>query len=79
MTIYGRWGNVVTVERYAVLADVKRLDGRKPDKQDLAALEAGSYVVVRDEGGKERLYHQAYLRADDGAREIGAILAKVPR
>ncbi len=56
------------------LDDVKTLDQRKPDKQDRAAVESGGYVVVREEDGRERLYHQAYMRADGGAREIGAAI-----
>jgi hypothetical protein len=67
--IYGRCGQVVTILRYARLADIERLDKRKPDKQDRQALRYSSYVIV-DDGGKERLYHQCYLRADGGAREI---------
>lgn len=68
--IYGRFGQPVTIIRVAILDDVKKLDGRRPDKQDREALKHGSYVVVRDDD-KERLYHQAFLRADGGAREIG--------
>lgn len=71
--IYGRCGQPVTIKRIAVLADVQKLDGRKPDKRDREALENGSYVVV-DDAGKERLYHQCFLRADDGAREIGKVI-----
>lgn len=74
MTIYGRFGDVVTIKRRAVLADVQALDGRKPDAQDRAALEAGSYVVVVQDDGTDRLYHQAFLRATDGFREIAAAL-----
>jgi hypothetical protein len=76
MTIYGRGGGKVTVKRTAVLADVERLDGRKPDKQDRHALENGSYVIVIDEGGKERLYHQCFLRADHGSLEITEAISK---
>lgn len=72
--IYGRFGNPLTIVRMGTLDDVKTLDQRKPDKQDRAVVEAGGYVVVREEGGKERLYHQAYMRADGGAREIGEAL-----
>jgi len=76
--IYGRFGNVVTIERMAVLADVKALDNRKADKQDKAAIAAGAYVVVRDtDDGKLRLYHLAFLRADDGSREITAAIERV--
>lgn len=67
--IYGRTGEPVTIKRRAVLADVEKLDGRKPDKQDREALKNDSYVVVESDG-KERLYHQAYLRADRGWIEI---------
>lgn len=71
--IYGRFGQVVTIKRVAILADVQRLDGRKPDKHDRSNFANGSYVVVED-GGKERLYHQAFLRADGGAREIASAI-----
>lgn len=69
MAIYGRLGQEVTIMRKAKLADVEKLDGRKPDKQDREAIKIGSYVVVQD-GDKTRLYHLAFLRADDGAAEI---------
>lgn len=69
MTIYGRFGQEVSIKRIGTIDDVRALDGRAPDKDDYLAIEAGSYVVV-DDGGRERLYHQCYLRADGGAREI---------
>ena len=72
--IYGRFGDPVTIKRVATLEDVKLLDGRKPDKQDRDAIEKGSYVVVAEDDGAERLYHLAYLRADDGSREITAAI-----
>jgi NAD(P)H-flavin reductase len=68
--IYGRAGGEVTILRTAILADVKRLESRNPDKQDKDAIKAGSYVVVKLHG-VERLYHQAFLRASGGALEIG--------
>lgn len=71
MTIYGRTGDVVTLKRLATLEDVKPLEGREPDTQDLEALENGSYVVVIQDDGTERLYHQAFLRATGGSAEIG--------
>ena len=73
--IYGRSGDPVTVLRLAALADVRRLDGRKPDKQDRDAIKSESYVVVKDDSGQERLYHLAFLRADEGAAEIMKALA----
>jgi hypothetical protein len=77
--IYGRFGNEVRVQRYAVLADVQRIDGRKPDKQDREAIKTGSYVIVTDaDSGKERLYHQAFLRADRGSIEIKEALDSTP-
>ena len=75
--IYSRFGDPVTIVRGGTLDDVRRLDGRKPDKQDRLAIESGSYVVVRFGDGKERLYHQCYLRADDGSREIAAALREL--
>lgn len=73
--IYGRFGNQVVIQRLAVLGDVKRLEGRKPDKQDREALENDSYVIVTEvDTGTERLYHQAFLRADSGSVEIGAVI-----
>lgn len=74
--IYGRAGQPVTIKRLAVLADVQKLDGRKPDRQDREAIKHGSYVVV-DDDGVERLYHLAFLRADDGGREITAAIKAV--
>lgn len=74
--IYGRFGNPVTIKRIAVLADVQKFDGRRPDKHDKANVESGGYVIV-DDDGTERLYHQAYLRADDGAKEISKAIEAV--
>lgn len=73
MAIYGRTGQVVEIVRIGTIDDVKALDGRKADKQDRDAIKAGSYVVVSD-GGKERLYHLAFLRADGGSQEIAAAI-----
>jgi hypothetical protein len=67
--IYGRMGQTVSIVRRGVLADVEKLDGRKPDKQDRDAIRNGSYVVVVADD-KQRLYHQAFMRADGGSREI---------
>jgi hypothetical protein len=67
--IYGRFGNPVTIKRLAVLADVRALDKRTPDKADKDAIRQGSYVVIEDDGTL-RLYHLAYLRADEGSAEI---------
>lgn len=76
--IYGRGGIPVTIKRRAVLDDVRKLEGRRPDKQDREALEQGSYFVVDfGYGQEERLYHLAFLRADDGFREISAAIAAV--
>ena len=72
--IYGQFGNPVVIQRIAKLEDIKALDGRKPDKQDRLALENDSYVVVSDEKGKLRLYHQGNLRADAGSVEISAVV-----
>jgi hypothetical protein len=73
--IYGRFGDAVTIVRMGTLDDVKTIDGRKPDKQDREAVEIGSYVVVRQDNGKERLYHLAFLRADGGSKEINEAIA----
>lgn len=74
MAIFGRFGDPLTVVRVASLDDVRPLSGRKPDKQDRSAIESGSYLVCRDEDGKELLYHQAFMRADGGSREIAAAI-----
>ena len=76
--IYGRFGGTVTILRTAVLADVQRLDERKPDKKDKEALKLGAYIVVRSDD-KERLYHQAYLRADGGSVEIGKAIEEADK
>lgn len=68
--IYGKFGDPLTIVRSAILEDVKRLADRKPDQQDRDALANGSYVVVRFDDGAERVYHQAFLRADGGIKEI---------
>lgn len=79
MAIYGQFHseefpNVVTIERMAKLEDIKRLDGRKPDKVDREAIKLGSYVVIKEgdgrNAGEERLYHIGRLRADGGWTEI---------
>lgn len=67
--IYGSFGAKVQILRMAAPWDIERLEGRKPDAQDLQAIERGSYVVV-EENGKEELYSLAYLRADEGLSEI---------
>ena len=72
--IYGRFGDKVTIQRLARIEDVRALDERKPDKADRDAIASDSYVVVSQDDGKLRLYHQAYLRADNGAVEIGAVI-----
>jgi hypothetical protein len=76
--IFGRWGQPVEIVRPAVLRDIRKFDGRRPNGKDRAALRNGSYVIVRErEGEIERLYHQCYLRATDGSREITAAIKKV--
>jgi hypothetical protein len=79
MAIHGRfWAddypNLLTIERMAVLDDVKRLDKRKPNKVDREAIKLGSYVVCRAHDGtraeQEELYHIGYLKADGGWPEI---------
>jgi hypothetical protein len=74
--IYGRTGNEVKILRMGTIADVKALDHRKADAQDRDAVKAGAYVVVLC-FGELRLYHLAFLRADDGVKEIDAAIAKV--
>lgn len=75
MTIYGRFGHTLTITRYATLEDIGRLEKRKPDKQDREAVKNGSYVLVcYADDGQEDIVHQAYMRADDGCREIFAAL-----
>ncbi len=75
--IYGRFGNKVEIVRVGTLDDVRKLDKRKPDRQDRDAIEVGSYVVTRsldseDKSDKLRLHHVAYLKADGGWKEIHA-------
>jgi len=71
--IYGRFGDEATIKRVAVLADVLKFDGRKPDAQDRKAIADGAYLLV-ETAGAERLYHLAYLRADGGTNEIFAAI-----
>lgn len=81
MAVYGRVGQRVVIQRLATLADVQKLDNRKPDKRDRERIKQHCLVVVTDTmlqaetgGDALRLYDIAFLRADDGAREIGAIV-----
>jgi hypothetical protein len=74
VTIYDRTGDVVTINRLATIEDVEKLEGRDLDARDLEALENGSYVVVMQDDGSERLYHQAFLRATNGSVEIGQVI-----
>lgn len=71
--IYGRTGLPVKIARAATIADVEKLDGRKPDKRDREAIRCGCYLVCtypdHPEAG-ERLYHIGFLKADRGAAEI---------
>lgn len=68
--IYGRSGLEVKIVRIATLDDIKTLEKRNPDTQDFEALKSGSYMIVSFEDGSERVYHQAFLRADGGSKEI---------
>lgn len=73
--IYERFGNVVEIVAVGTLDDVRKLEGRKPDALDRAAVKSGSYVVVESSEGRRWLYHLAHLRADDGLREIQQAIA----
>lgn len=79
--IYDRWGTPVTLLRYATADDVQRLENRKPDKTDRAAIEGHCYIVCQnqDHNRDEFVSHQAYLRADGAAAEIGAVIDAWPR
>jgi len=71
--IYGRFGQPVRIVRMGTLDDVRKLDGRRPDKHDKQNVDAGGYVVCVDldtPGDGEKLYHLAYLRADGALPEI---------
>jgi hypothetical protein len=73
--IYGRAGQRVVIQRLGTLADVKKLDKRKPDAQDREALKLNAYVVTSDaDDGELRLHHIAFLRADNGSLEISAVV-----
>lgn len=73
MTIYGRFGDVVTLKRLADESDVLQLEGREPDARDLAALRSLSYFVAEYDDGTESLQHVAHLRATGGSNEIDRI------
>jgi hypothetical protein len=78
--IYGRFGNIVTIVRRGTLADVKTFDHRSADKYDRQHVKSKSYVIVKDaEDGRESLYHLAYLRADDGSKEIDQAIEEVSK
>lgn len=73
MSIYARFGETVTVLRHATKEDVLRLDPPY-DAEAKKNLANKSWVVIRFEDGMERISHLAYLRADDGSREISKAL-----
>ena len=68
--IYGRFGDVVTIERMARLEDIRAFENRKPDAADRHNLSIGNYVITKAANGELRLASISYLRADDGFREI---------
>ncbi len=82
MTIYGAFHStdhpeILTMVRAGTLDDVKKLDGRRPDAADRVNVRAGSYVVVRNASGTERLYHVGRLKADGGWKEISEALEAI--
>lgn len=82
MTIYGAFHStdhpeILTMVRAGTLDDVKKLEGRRPDAADRVNVRAGSYVVVRDQSGAERLYHVGRLKADGGQREVSKALEAI--
>lgn len=74
MAIYGRAGQRVVIQRLATQEDVRKLEGRKPDKRDKDALKLNALVVASEPDDELSLYHIAFLRADHGAAEIGAVV-----
>lgn len=78
MTIYARFGDPVTVLRYATKADVEKLDPPF-DAEAKKNLANKSWVVLRFGDGAERISHLAYLRADGALGEImDALRAAAP-
>jgi hypothetical protein len=86
MAIYSRFGDPVIVVRMATVEDVKTFENRKPDKQDRERTKDGQRIICRylkgskgDElQGREFLADTAYLRADEGYREIMAAVRALP-
>lgn len=78
MAIHGRWGGEVTIVRVAELTDVKKYENRKPDAHDKKRVEQGCYLIVadKDDPTRETLQEVAYMRADDGLREIAEAIRK---
>jgi hypothetical protein len=68
--IYARFGDTVTVQRYATKSDVLKLDPPF-DAEAKKALASKSWVVIQfEDDGREQISHLAYLRADGGLKEI---------
>jgi hypothetical protein len=77
VTIYGRFGDPVTLLRFGTLADVTVMEKHQPDYRDRWHIAHGSYLVVlHEDDGSKALTHECYLRADGGAPEIGAAMAR---
>lgn len=75
MTIYSKFGGAVTLVRFAKIEDVKTYERRRADKQDKERTADGWRFIAKyeDEPGespKQFLADVAYLRADDGLKEI---------
>lgn len=77
MTIRDRDQYPVVVLRVASLRDVVRIKRRAPDVDDVRAVEAGDYVVVRDDGANaggsltsERICRRIDLTGSGGATEV---------
>jgi hypothetical protein len=85
-----RFGDHIELVRVATLADVKTYERRKPDKEDRNRTRDGWRAIARYTGttvrgtspgeelhGKEILVDAAYLRADDGWKEISDAFHKL--
>lgn len=68
--IYTRFGNKIEVVRRATVADVRKFDNRRPDKEDRVRTADGWRAICRYLDGREFLADVAFLKADGGYGEI---------
>ena len=73
--IRGPNGRTVKILRIADAADYREMEDEEPDEYDRAAILNAAYIVVQEDGtGVVSIENRALLKADNGTKEITAII-----